>query len=301
MSKGKLYELISSPWFTWLAAAAGMLLFFLIKLIPPWIWVTPDEILKTPTPVFISVAGVILLWFSKLLVVDARRLIRRAPRDFLYRNVQYRWHYRMDGTVEGNCIFDVENRLNGNVVSLPVEGLIWYNEITKKTVTFRLIVRESDRPHHFDDDEPIISKSESVLDFVRNRPGFHLDWSPTIIPALEPGERIAYEVEILTPRTERDAFGDTGTTVGFPVTRFTDRVELDAFAPPGYRFVALQPTVTISDVRNAHSPLAVPQDLASPQVSSDGSHVRWEIEAPAAGRRYYFHYRFEPKSGKTPA
>jgi hypothetical protein len=299
MKLSRLQSIVSSPWFTWIAGAAGILAFLILKLLPLPSWLVPDEILKTPTPVFLSIAAVLALWLLKLIILDARSLMRRAPRDFLYKKIVYRWHYSKDGSVRGNCVFDAENRSRCEVDRLPTEGLIWYNEITTKTVRFRIIVRESERPHLFEDDEPIISKIDRIIDIMRNRSGFHLKWSPKIVPPLAPGETIAYEVEISTPRTERDAFKASGTTVGFPVSRFTDRVELDAFAPADFRFIRLTPDVTDSDIEDGRATTQSPGSLPKPRISEDGSHVEWSADYPAVGRRYYFHYRFESKDAAS--
>lgn len=295
MSQARLQQIIASPWFTWIAGAAGMLIYFLLKLLPIPSWIIPDEMLETPTPVFIPIIAVAVLWLAKLIILDFRAYFRRGPRDFLYRKVTYRWHYQTDGTVSGSCIFDVENRSPNEIEKLPVEGLIWYSEITNQTIKFRIIVRESERFHRFEDDQPIVSKLDKIVDFVRSRSGFQLAWSPKIIPSLAPGETIAYEVEITTPGTEHDAFKPTGTSVGFPVSRYTDKVELDAFSPPGYRFVRLTPDVTVSGIEDGEATSKILEKLPKPRISLDGSHAEWNIDFPLTSQRYYFHYRFESK------
>lgn len=290
----RISNIVASPWFTWVAALLGIVVFFVIRKIDFLSSRVPDEILETPTPAFIGVALVCVLWTAKLLSTDLHQFIRRAPKQIIYHEVQYTWIYGKNGDLTGTCLFDVHNLSNDEVNRLPIEGLVWYNKISRQQITFRILVRDGDSIHHFEEDSPHISVLANIVDAIRRRSGYHLSWCPRIVPPLRGGGRLLYSVDISTPRTEIDAFSLEGTCIGFPVSRFTRKVKLIALAPTGFKFVALDPFITVSDMQSGEA-RASSSDDDQASISPDGAMLTMQSEFPAVGSRYSGHFRLEKK------
>lgn len=258
----------------------------------------PDEILKTPTPVFISTALVLALWALKLLFLQGIALINtpRRPRDLVYRDLEYFWIYSLDGSLQGTCVYELENRSNTEIDALPYEALVWFQSVEKKDVAFRIIYRDGDVPHHFEDADSRWIPLPDFIEALRGRVASDLSWSPKIIPPIAPGETILYEVEIGTPRTERDAFKSQGTILGFPVRRYTNQVRLSARAPRGRKFTLMAPSTNVLDIVTGQNEPELEASLPIPTVSADGSRLTWQIEFPRVGYRYWINYKFDKKS-----
>lgn len=111
-----------------------------------------------------------------------------------------------------------------------------------------------------------------------------------------------YEVELATPGTEIEAFDPQGSAVGFPVTRFVDQVSLVAFSPIGYRFILLEPAVTVCRMEQAISEPELEAAVDAVHLSDGGSRLEWVVSYPVVGYRYSIHYRFEkrPDYGPSP-
>jgi hypothetical protein len=115
---------------------------------------------------------------------------------------------------------------------------------------------------------------------------------PTVSPSLGVKESISFVVEIMAMRTETAAF-KAGTKLGFGVNIPTSHACVRAQAPFGYRFVLLDPSLTVrrSDtlgevpVNESKRPKAI--------VSPDGSLLSLDVHRPMLNRRYWVHYRFQ--------
>jgi hypothetical protein len=291
----QITKLVASPWFTWVAGLFGIVVFYVLKQVEFLSSKIPDEILETPTPAFIGVLLPVTLWIIKLLLFDLSQIMAKAPKELIYHDAQYTWIYSSDGSVRGTCLFDIHNLSKSEVSRLPNESLVWYNKILKKDVLFRIIFRDGDRLHRFEEDSPSIEKIDHIIDAIRNRSGYELGWSPTVTPPLLPDERLLYSVDIGTPGTELDAFASKGTCVGFPVSRFTRKARLTAIAPEGFKFVAHDPFFISSEIGLGGASVLNAEGAISATVSPDGTLLKIENDFPKSGTRYSAHFHFERK------
>lgn len=258
--------------------------------------ITPDTILGTPTPMILSLAFVLSLWAAKLIYIDGlTKKIRKKPRDLVYKDLYFSWVYSEDGTLAGNCVYELENRGKKSINRLPYEGFVWFKQPAENSVNFRIIYRNGDVVHRFSEDHARWVRLEKFVDIFRANSGIDLSWSPKITPPISKSETILYEIELETPKTEVAAFEPQGSILGFPVRRYTDRARLTAKAPKGYKFVLLKPTVTVTSLETGENRPELEARTAEVVLTANHSSFDWEVEAPAIGHRYWVHFRFEKK------
>lgn len=304
MSKGvsraihALERWVASPYFQWVAIGLGIVFYGVLERFAGPAAEIPEEILETPTPAFISAVFVLGLWALKLLIVQTAAAITRPrpPREVIYKDLEYFWSYGRDGSLQGVCVYELENRTQAPLDGLPYEALVWFKGADKKKIKFRIIYRDGDVQHRFESSEADWTPLQGFVDLLRGRTASDLSWSPKIAPPIAPGETILYEVEISTPKTERDAFGAEGTIVGFPVRRYTNHVSLTARAPQGFRFSLRSPKTSVLVIDTGASEPRLEASLPVPSISIDGSVLTWSLDFPTPGYRYWINYRFEPKN-----
>ncbi len=112
-------------------------------------------------------------------------------------------------------------------------------------------------------------------------------------PQAERKEKLGFMVEIKTPETENSAYAKDGTKLGFGVQLRTAKALLTAYAPFGYKFVLLDPSITLRDSETLAEIPGKSKSLKKPRVSPDGSILTLSIKNPSLGKRYWIHYRFE--------
>ncbi len=258
-------------------------------LLPPDITnklVTSHVVLKDAV-LLSSIAILACLVYSAEALRVAMRWLARKP---FYRKIDFNYIYLSDGTVITRTSYDYINGWHPSS-ELPREDLIWHKRITKNDLLYRFYERGKLR------DRNISSGAETTIEAIpRERENSGADhrysWTPAVRPPLGIKENISFVVEIMSPKTETAAF-QAGTKLGFGVNVPTIKACLEAHAPFGYRFVLLDPSLTIRNTENLNEIAANQSRLAKPAVSADGSRMTLEVKRPMLGRRYWVHYRFE--------
>jgi len=236
-----------------------------------------------------------------LLAFNAARILISGlilPSRVICHDVRYFYSFAENGDFEASIINKVENRSKRVLYRVPNETLIWNQELKSGEVLFKILYREGDRPHAFRNKGHSVSPIDIAIDKLRGRQPYSVTWSPEVDPGVARGETIAYEVLMSTPGTEGDAFSDTGSTLGFPVSIDTFRVQLIAKAPFGYEFRFVEPRVEIISIESGMPTDDKTANLPEPKISDDGSLLEWEIKKPDIGRRYWINYRFAKKAFK---
>ena len=179
---------------------------------------------------------------------------------------------------------------------LPQEGFLWFKDIDRDKIHYRLVERGRVAARAISGASPDIA--HRPLQFDRSDLATSsLSWQPTIQPPLGRKETITYQVEVLTPGTETEAFTPEGMTMGFGVSLPTGTVTLQAYAPIGYEFALVKPCVSIRDYETGAPLPAGRGDVALPAISPDGTIVTLTRRHPKPKRRTWVHYRFEQLKG----
>lgn len=247
-----------------------------------------------PATVDLNTALPIIVLAFLLALNVGRTTLRNAlkPRAFHAAEVSYLYTFTDCGDFEGSITTEVENRSGREISRVPSESLMWNEEIGDADIFFEIVYKEGDRPHAFRDSSYDVVPEHLAIDRMRKkRPYTAIAWSPEIEPPLEKGGCLTYEVLVKTPATEMEAFGDSGTTLGFPVSMPTRRVRLVAKAPFGFAFRLMAPPYEVIDMTSG-LPVPLPEDLAPPTLMGGGSTLEWIVRNPQEKRRYWIHYRF---------
>lgn len=208
-----------------------------------------------------------------------------------YTSVDHQYFYSTDGTVTTRSTFDYVNGW-GRRSDLPAENLVWFRRITSSDLVYRVCQRDSFREHDLRSAAASIDPVGFAAD-CRDDNNYFFSWTPHIHPPLRRKERVRFMVEIIAERTETAAFTAAGTRLGIGVQQPTRRAEITAYAPFGYRFVLIEPRLTLRDARTLDQ-LPNRGPLPEPEVSPDGSVLSLALRRPRRGCRYWVHYRFEP-------
>lgn len=234
-----------------------------------------------------SIAMLALVVYSAQVI---RIVARWLARTSFYRQIEFNYIYLGDGTVITRNSYDYVNGWNHSD-ELPREDLIWHKKITRNDLLYRFYERGKLR------DRNMSSGAATTIQAIPREKGssgadHRYSWTPVVHPRLSPKESISFVVEIMSIKTETAAF-QLGTKLGFGVNIPTIKARVEAHAPFGYRFVLLDPNLTIRNTETLNE-VAIPQSrLPSPKVSADGSRLTLEIKRPTLNRRYWVHYRFE--------
>jgi len=234
----------------------------------------------------VAVLGVAI--FARRAFESVALLVARRP---FYRTMRFNYFYLADGSVLIRNNFDYINGWRRSQ-DLPREDLIWHQEITENDLLYRLYERGKLR------DRRMASAPPTIISAVPMREGGELadhrySWIPQVKPELGRKEHVSFVVEIFAAKTETAAFA-AGTKMGFGVNVRTKKASLKAHAPFGYRFVLIDPTLTVRRTSDLTEVNVGDKMRPTPQVSPDGSLLTLDVSRPSVGRRYWVHYRFEP-------
>jgi len=211
-------------------------------------------------------------------------LIRIWP---FYPKVSHQYFYSVDGTVVSRSSYTLRNGWFKKLDMLPEENLVWHSEINDKSILYRLYYRGSFQDRMLSSSLPTISAAN-----IKKIDHF-LSWQPSVVPAVARKEKISFMVEIQTPETENMAFTAGGTKLGFGIHLTTRRVSLTAYAPFGFKFVLIDPFITLRDGKSLGEIRNKSCSLEKPIISPDGSILFLTIKRPLLNKRYWIHYRFE--------
>lgn len=120
-----------------------------------------------------------------------------------------------------------------------------------------------------------------------------INWRAKVKPALSPEFVLSYKCVIATKGTEKLAFSDAGSYLGFATFYPTKRLSLVGKAPPGYRFdrEALVPFRTTED-----GSIVDIAGLPQPVLQADDRVLTWSLaeEAVEIVVNYMLRFRFVP-------
>jgi hypothetical protein len=207
-----------------------------------------------------------------------------------YRSMEFNYFYLPDGTVITRNSFDFVNGWRRSS-DLPREDLIWHKEITENDLLYRLYERGKFR------DRRMASQPPTIISAVPKQSGgsnsdHRYSWVPQINPPLGMKEHVSFVVEIMAAGTETAAF-QSGTKMGFGANVRTRNASLKAYAPFGYKFVLVDPIVTVRWSSDLTEVSVRDSKRPQPKVSPDGASLTLDVHRPMVGKRYWIHYRFE--------
>lgn len=270
-----------------------------LMITPIVMWATPQSWLIRSKVYGLEVKN--LLTIGTIIALSIIILILRIPtrvRPYLnfspyYETVEHSFFYYEDGTVVVRSVMILGAGWQKSLSTLPTEGFLWFNEIPRDRLHYRLIHLGNRKDRKLDAEQPSIAK----LDYKGPRSGENetklLSWTPLISPPVGRFETVAYQAEVTTPGTESAAFHPEGTTLGFGVSIKTCKVTLRAYAPPGYIFRLMAPESTVRDFETALE-ISVPErEHPRASLSVDHSVIEVVSDTVRKGRRYWYHYRFE--------
>ncbi len=279
-----------------LSKATNIMALLAIVIAPLCSILLPDSIANRLIAANVELKDAVLLSSIALLaaIIYSTQVLRiagrwLAPTPF-YRRIDFNYIYLIDGTVITRNGYDYVNGWRQSD-ELPREDLIWHKKITKSDLFYRFYERGRLR------DRSMSSGARTTIDVIPREKGqpsrdHRYSWVPNVQPGLGIKESISFVVEIMSLKTETAAF-HLGTKLGFGVNIPTVRACLKAHAPFGYRFVLLNPELTVRRSDTLEEVAVTPARLAMPIVSADGSLLTLEVRRPMLNRRYWVHYRFE--------
>lgn len=259
----------------------------------PHSWLIRTKIFGLELKDLITIGMVIVLSFIILILRIPARIRPYLYLTPYYEEVDHSFFYLEDGTVIVRSIMILGSGWQNGLSTLPSEGFLWFNEVRRDRLHYRLIHLGKRKDRSLDAEQPSITK----LDFKGPRSGESetrlLRWTPQISPPMRRFETVAYQAEVTTPETESAAFHPDGTTLGFGVSIRTCKVTLRAYAPPGYIFRLLTPECTVRDFETIEE-ISVPSSgHPNAKLSVDNSVLEVLSNSVRKGRRYWYHYRFE--------
>lgn len=206
-----------------------------------------------------------------------------------YENVRIEYFYQPDGTVTTRTHFSFVNGWK-RAERLPEESLIWHRPIGPNDIMYRLYQRGDlgDRDIDADSDTQIAA----IPQLTESASDYRYSWTPRIRPALRLKERVSFIVEIVSEKTELDAF-EAGTKLGFGFQIPSNSVSLTAYAPFGHRFTLIEPKISVRRSSDLVEIAVSPRKKPVPVTSPDGTVVTLKLRRTKPGRRYWIHYRFD--------
>jgi hypothetical protein len=239
------------------------------------------------------IAGYATIIVGRMLFANLLVLLRWGA---CYRHVEHNYFYQEDGTVLVRSTFHLVAGWKEPIEELPREELLWFSDIDRDKIHYRLVQRGTVAARRISGALPDITPSQLVFERADMTPRA-VSWRPKISPPLRRKESLVYQVEILTPGTEKAAFEPGGTTMGFGIALPTSSVSLSAYAPIGYQFDLLEPSLTMRDYTALTPVPGTRAENAPPELSPDGTIVTLARVRPRAGKRTWIHYRFERLDG----
>lgn len=291
----RLRLLLASPHLAGGIAVASIAVYFSFRFIfgpevltrfIAWTGLSPDFLI--PTALLATVYFVHLLATA---VSSAKLLEFRGRLHYDY--VDFDWDYGLGGDLEGRCIYRVVNASDEVVDVLPSEGMLWYSDPIKPETRFRILWRDGDRRHHFENASPKADKFAVKFNPRIEHSSFDLTWSPVVRPPLQPGETLTYQVEIYTPNTELAAFEPSGSHVGCPIKLPTKWLRVHCAAPRGMKFSLMEPAISVLDLVAEQNFPQVEGSLRRPELSIDSTRITWRVDYPKVGYRYWVNFRIE--------
>ncbi len=239
-----------------------------------------------------AIQSLIILLLSVIVIL---KIFLDSIQNFLrwssvYSEVEHSYFYSADKSVTIRSSYLFLNGRNNDLATLPKENLLWHETISSKAIFYRLFYRG------YLQDRVIHSAPPQIYASNVEREGEFLSWEPRVKPPLRKKERIGFMVEIYTPNTEAKAFTSGGTTLGFGVHHRTKSVQVTAYAPFGYKFVLVDPIISLRDAESLDEVPINRSKLAFPEISPDSSVLTYRVKKPKEGFRYWVHYRFEEHS-----
>lgn len=206
-----------------------------------------------------------------------------------YQSVKIEYFYLADGTVITRTNF---NYVNGwkRTAYLSEESLIWHQPIGENDILYRLFQRGElgDREISADSETNISAVPQLAVNATDHR----YSWKPRIFPALRAKERVSFIVEIISEKTEIDAFKG-GTKFGFGFEIPCLDVSLTAYAPFGHRFALIEPRISVRRSSDLTEIAVARRKKPMPEISPDGTIATLKVARAKAGRRFWVHYKFE--------
>lgn len=289
----KIKRLLSDPIFQVSVAALSV-------AAPPFFKHVLNVDLQALVPADVDVnAAIPIVVILSLLVFNAIRFVVGRfilPRKVICHDVRYLYSFSENGDFEASITNQIENRSGRSLNRVPNETLVWNRDLNEGRVYFKIVYRDGDKPHQFRNKGHTVDPIDIVIDRLRGKTPYSVTWSPEVEPEISKGEKIAYEVLISTPGTEREAFSDGGTTMGFPVSLHTMKAKLLAKAPFGFEFRFVDPAVEVIDMSTGLPLQNETTEIEQPVLSDDKSLIEWELSTPKVNRRYWINYRFARKT-----
>ena len=97
-------------------------------------------------------------------------------------------------------------------------------------------------------------------------------------------------MEIDTSGTEKTAFSETGTMLGYSVNVPTREFTLTCIAPDGYKFTILEPIIVTDTNTNELSDLKLPDDQ-HPNLNKSENILYWNLKDPPLYHRMSVKYK----------
>ena len=223
--------------------------------------------------------------------IRRRRWLRRGMSPVIFTFVDHDWKFRRDGDFSARCVFTLRNVGKEPLDQIPSDGGIFFQEPRQPHVH----VKSVDAPgKHFTIHEYTYSVHEKIVRILTGRKAYHMSWSHSVHPPIEPGDQLTYLVEIETLKSEAAAFTQEGSILGVPANIPIEKAKLRCAAPDGYKFVILRPVMIVDSETWENDPDAESR-ISQPVVSAAGRFLDWDLQNLEHGRRYWVKYRFEPE------
>jgi hypothetical protein len=229
--------------------------------------------------IFGVVGGVLTRW-------RMTKLLERA----YYESIDFNWQFTANGDFYGRYAFTFVNGSDEPIVLLPKVDFLFWGEPDPPNVRYR-VLNTGQKHHRLEaNGHQIVKAISRLLNMDYSRVEFDL----YIQPPVRAGDNVSFEIEMETNESERDAF-TKGTYLGIPAPILIKKACLYCAAPPGFKFVLLEPFGPIVvDLQGNRQPDQDHVPIPAPTLGPGGGTLKWELNDLAPERRYWLKYKFEP-------
>lgn len=277
-----------------IASLAALLATPLVNCILPKAWIDAHVAIGLDVKDSINIALILALSLLVLALALPGRMRPFLHLTPFYERVEHSFFYEADGTVTVRSLMILNAGWRQGLQDLPSEGFLWFNEIERDQLHYRLLHFGQRQDRTLTADYPSIAPVAYTSPRTGENGARMLSWRPRISSPMRRFERIAYQVEVVTPGTETAAFSEDGTTFGFGVSIATYDLLLRAYAPAGFIVDFLPPTFTLRNVDTTEEIRVLSPGGIYPRRSIDLSVAEVAAPHPKTRRRYWVHYRFLP-------
>ena len=200
-------------------------------------------------------------------------------------NVDHEWRVSQDSTFNMSSVYSVRNIGKRSEDIIHFDNIGWFKKpekykmkcsFTKDNISGRLIK----------------GARHSVYDGLYNlfrKNIYFISWSFVVNPPLQPNDEFTYKIEIITDKTELDAFSQEGSFAGFPANLPIESAKFRLIAPESYRFEIIRSKIVINNAGNEM--LGEADQLEPVSLSPSKGLITWKLSKLKPSARYIFQYR----------